>query len=243
MNTSKSDQDKITLSLNNNSCILSAMKGHHGLIIDEKSSQCDVFPTKGLIDKIQEIQETYYKQQSKNTFFKKSQKMEIAKTINKNIDLNILLENSVYIIPIVSSENKQNMIFIDYPTLKKFIHKDIYEQVTNYVLELYNICIQKYGNYIIYVNLDSFTISAAERYKDAIILFTQKCFNENINYQDFVDKVYILNTPSNISSVIQMLKPFFPKNFFDRVQHYTKDESENLMNQWKMQIVSNEITV
>jgi hypothetical protein len=57
-----------------------------------------------------------------------------------------------------------------------------------------------------------------------------------------MEKMYILNTPSTINTFMKMMNPFFPKNFLNKVEYYKKDESENLMNQWKMQIVSNEIT-
>jgi hypothetical protein len=73
-------------------------------------------------------------------------------------------------------------------------------------------------------------------------MFSRRCLNEpNINYGDLMEKTYILNTPSTINTLVQMINPFFPKNFLNRVEYYKKDESENIMNQWKMSIIKSEI--
>ena len=188
-----------------------------------------------LLKEMQEIQENMYKEHKKNTFFKKSQKLEIAKTVSQNFELSILLQKSIFIL-------QENKIYIDYTILKMFIYEGIYENVITHLLELYKICIQTYGNYIVYINLNGFTISAAERHKKAIIMFSRRCLNEpNMNYGDLMEKTYILNTPSTINILMQMINPFFPKNFLNRVEYYKKDESENIMNQWKMSIIKSEI--
>ena len=94
-------------------------------------------PDKNILYEMQEIENSLYQNQSKNMFFKKTQKNQIAKSISEQFNLKQLLANSVYIIP-----STPDCIYLDYPTLKMFIHEDIYQELIDHILVLYDTCIQ-----------------------------------------------------------------------------------------------------
>jgi hypothetical protein len=181
--------------------------------------------SKNILDEMQQIQNSLYQDQSKNMFFKKTQKNQIAKTISEQFSLKQLLANSVYIIP-----SRQDCIYLDYPTLKMFIHEEIYQELIDHILILYNICIKNHGHYSVYINLSGFTMSAAERHKNAIIMFSNQCVqNMEYNYVDLTKDIYILNTPSIMATLMQMFKPFFAKNIATLIKCHNKKESEDII--------------
>lgn len=185
---------------------------------------CDAF-NKNIVYEMQEIQNSLYNDQSKNMFFKKTQKNQIAKTISEKFDLKTLLANAMFIVP-----SAPDTIYLDYPTLKLFIHEEIYQHLIDHILSLYNICIAKHGKYSIYINLGQFTISAAERHKNAIIMFSNECLqNQKFDYVACIEHIHILNTPSIMSTLIQMFKPFFAKNIINIIKTNNKKESEDII--------------
>jgi hypothetical protein len=182
--------------------------------------------TKNIIYEMQEMQTGLYSQSGgKNLFFKKTQKLDIAKMISEKFDLNEIISTCIYILP-----GKKNEIYIDYTILKLFIHDDIHEKIIDYLLVLYNECVAKYGKFSLNLNLDGFTISAAERHKNAVKLFSQKCLDTpEYRYGELTEKIRIFNTPSIMETVVQMFKPFFAKNIAQRIELYKKNDSLDIM--------------
>lgn len=183
-----------------------------------------------IIDEIQKFQNNLYCEKGgKNMFFKKAQKNEIAKSVSQQFDLSLLLNNSIYI----SSDNE---IYVNYPTLKLFIHEEIYENIIDHLLNLFNKTILKYGNYSFNLNLEGFTVSAAERHKNAIILFSNKCLqNTDFEYSLLVNKIRILNTPSVIDILIKMFKPLFTIETTNKIKYFNKTDSIEIIEQLQLQ--------
>ena len=77
------------------------------------------------------LQSNYYSENKKKTFFKNSQKQDLAKTITQNIDVQLLMEKSVYIL-----ENS-DIVYIDYSILKTFLCEEIYEFSIQFLLNKY----------------------------------------------------------------------------------------------------------
>jgi len=184
--------------------------------------------TTNIIHEMQEMQTGLYNESGgKNIFFKKTQKLDIAKTISEKFDLQEIIDKCIYILP-----TKMNEIYIDYTILKLFIHDDIHEKIIDYLLVLYSECITKYGTFTLNINLDGFTISAAERHKNAVKLFSQKCLNtKEFRYGELNEKIRILNAPSIMDTLVQMFKPFFAKDLVHRIELYKKNESVNIIKQ------------
>lgn len=160
---------------------------------------------------IESLQTNYYDKNKKNTFFKNNQKQDLAKTITQHISINELMKKSVYTLP------DTNIVFIDYPILKTFLCEDVYHDCINYLLNEYQMTINKYGNYQVTVDLKGFTISAAQRYQKGVILFTDKCNESTTKFSEIMTKMTILNAPSMIESIQKFLKPFIDPQIVNKI--------------------------
>jgi hypothetical protein len=77
--------------------------------------------------------------------------------------------------------------------------------------------------------LNSFSISAAERYKSAINSFVNRCMNSNTEYSNLITNVFIYHTPSMMESISTLLKPFIDQSINNKIIYYTKAESDELL--------------
>ena len=153
-------------------------------------------------DQIAKLQEQYYSGTSKNRFFKNHQKLECATEVAQNMDLNVLLNRCIYIIP------NKNEIYIDYPKLKTFICPAIYQQIVEFATNLANECIDTHQVFSLHINLQSFTITAAQRYKDLIELFCNICLKKGAPFQVQLQFIHLYNYPSIIPMVHKMFAGF-----------------------------------
>ena len=173
-----------------------------------------------LLAQVNQFKHNYYSKNSKNMFFKKTQKADCAEKIAQQFDINILLSNTVYII------GDTNQVFFDYSVFKLYANESNYQQIVNYVLFLFDNVIRKHGSYITHVNLDSFTVSAAERYKKVIQTFNAACIcNTEFQYSQRLQSWYIYNPPSVIDMIHKILKPFIEPSVFNNARIISKEES------------------
>lgn len=177
-----------------------------------------------LVDLMEKYKETFYEKQSKNMFFKKGQKMDCAKEISQQFSLEEMIARTIYRIP------DTNKVIFEYPIFKLYATTDNYEQIVNRILVIYDEILLTYTHYEGHIMLDTFSISAAERYKQAIQLFCIKCMNSSTKYGDLMSSMYIYYTPSMMTSISALLKPFINPNIPERIIMYNKAESQPL---WK----------
>ena len=85
--------------------------------------------TSSLMKDLESFKEEYYNKNSKNTFFKKSQKADCAKKICEEYDIYELLKQTAYFIP------SNNEIFFNYPMFKLFANEENYNTIIDYVFE------------------------------------------------------------------------------------------------------------
>ena len=102
------------------------------------------------------MKENYYSVNSKNSFFKKSQKLDCAKFISESIDLNTLIDKTVYAIP------DKNIVFINYPVFKYYANPENYSQIIDHIINVFKYVIQYFGSYDVYINLSSFFLQLLE---------------------------------------------------------------------------------
>lgn len=176
------------------------------------------------IQQLLNIQNTYLEREGKNSIFKKSQKLDCAKNIASQFCLDDLLSKSMFIIP------DTYIIYVDYTVIKLYANPDNYDYITSYLVLLYDRCIMAYHTFEIHINLKSFTISAAERYKHAIQNFSQKCMDSSMRYSEKMKFMKIYNTPSMMETISRLLKPFFDPSILEKLVLYSKDESQPLIN-------------
>jgi len=172
-----------------------------------------------ILSKVEELKGIYFENNTKNMLFKKSQKDDCAKYISENIDINLLIEKTVYIIP------NTNIIVIDYPVFKLFANGDNYTRIIDHIMNLFDYAIKYYGNFEVNYNLESFTVSAAERYVPAVKEFCNRCLTQSTRYSDLMITFRILNTPTVMDMIITIFKPFTEKTVIQKLVLLKKEDT------------------
>lgn len=178
--------------------------------------------------KISSLQNQFYASSGgKNSIFKKQQKFECATTICENMGIDELIQKTFYRIP------NTNKIYGDYTVFKLYANPTNFEYISFKLLELTNSVYSEYGDYEAHINLDSFTISACERYKSFITTYCDKCFgcrpSDTDDTKCNLSKMYIYNTPSVIDSISKILKPLLHPDVRNRIVYYNKKDSPGIL--------------
>jgi len=183
----------------------------------------DITNSNNFSDKIARLTNQYYSENKKKTFFKNDQKKNFASSITNSIGFDELISNTFYIIP-----NTQS-IFIDYTVFKLYTIPEYYNEVVIYISSLIDQCICKYGNFNVHINIDTFTMSAAERYKHVISIFLNKCISTNSGYCLKLHKMFIYNTPNTFQTISKMLMPLIDNEVKSKIVLYDKNDSEEFL--------------
>lgn len=173
-----------------------------------------------LLKEIEEYQNKYYENNDKNTIFKNTQKNNLASSISSRFDTNKLLTMLCY--PIINT----NIVIIDYSVFKLFANPNNYEIITNHILGEFKKIIETYDNFECHINVNTFTISAAERYKNMIKIFCNKSLASDTLYSDKISKLIIYYPPSMIQSISKVFSPFINPNVKEKVIIYDKTSSD-----------------
>jgi hypothetical protein len=181
---------------------------------DKKNDESNEF-----IDKINTFKEDYYSKNSKNYFFKNAQKNELAQEISNQFELDKLLHSTAF--QIANTEN----VFFDYTVFKLYANDTNYNYIIQHVINLFNHCIIHFGKIVVHVNLDSFSVSAAERYKNIIILFNNACICSEYEYSTKIPQWFIYNTPSVLTMIQKLLKNILDPSIVKKALVYSKQES------------------
>ena len=175
-----------------------------------------------LIDSMEKYKEEHYEKE-KNLFFKKKQKLDFAKKMTEKFPLEEMIRSTIYIIP------NTNKVMINYTVFKLYANDDIYQYIIQTILGIFDTILQSYTSYEVHIILDTFTITAAERYKSIIKSFFESCMNSENNYVDKLDNMYIYYTPTMIDMITKLLSPFIHPELTKRVIYYSKLESPALI--------------
>lgn len=181
------------------------------------------FETNELIDKIENYKEDYYLKNSKNIIFKKSQKNELAQEISSQFDMTRLLNSTAFQI-----KNTEN-IYFDYTVFKLFANETNYNYIIQHVMNLFNNCIVHFNKIVVHVNLDTFSVSAAERYKNIIVLFNNTCVSTESDYETKIPNWYIYNTPNVLNMIHRLLKNIIDPKIIKKATMYPKYQSPRLL--------------
>lgn len=164
---------------------------------------------KSLLDQINQFKEEYYTKNTKNVIFKNSQKVHCAQEICQKFELNDLLEKTMYFIP------NTNHLFFDYMIFKMYANEQNYAFINAHILKQIIQCITLYGTYNVHMDLNTFTVSAGERYMKFVDLFMKTC-SDGIKDRGYfiserIQKLYLYNPPS----IMDILHKMFTK----RIEH------------------------
>lgn len=179
--------------------------------------------TNSIIDQMEEFKQNYYSLQGKNMLFKKTQKMDCAKLLSDAIDLSAAIDKTVFRVP------NTNKIVFNYNVFKLYANPNNYEQITDAVIRVYDEILKDNAKFEAHVILESFSMSAAERYKDGIRLFCNKCMGVSTKYANLLSNMYIYHTPAMFESISSLLRPFVDPTVTNRIILYSKTDSPALL--------------
>jgi hypothetical protein len=175
------------------------------------------------LDKISQVREAYYKENGKKSFFKNKQKFNCADVVLRHISIDTLLKNTFWIVP------GTNKVYFEYPVLKQFATPEIYIRIVEEVLKACSECVETHGSHEVHINLDTFTISAAHRFKDIIVMFCDECMRRETHFTERLVGIHLYNTPQIIDNISALLMPLIPPEVRPKLRIYTKQESGEMI--------------
>lgn len=175
--------------------------------------------TSSTLEQMAQLRESYYKENGKKSVFKNKQKFHCAEVVLQNIPIDILLKNTFWIVP------GTNKVYFEYPVVKQFATPENYIYIVDEVLKSCSDCVSTFGKHEVHVNLDTFTISAAHRYKDIITLFCDECMRRETHFTEKLTGIYLYNTPDIIDNISSLLMPLIPPEVRPKIHIYNKRES------------------
>lgn len=175
------------------------------------------------LTKVEQLKEDYYSQHKKNTLFKKSQKQDCALSICNTMDIQKLIENTMHII------KNTNAVYFSYPVFKLYASDKNYDQIIAHIFSLFHKCIENFETYQVHIDLNSYTVSACERYKPIFPVLFNECFRKEKTFSNKLDRLYIYNTPNTMETIIQIMRPLVDNNVRHKIVFYNKSESEEKM--------------
>jgi hypothetical protein len=175
------------------------------------------------INKLTNLRNQYYSDTGRNVFFKNKQKMECATTICNSIGLEQIIDKTIYCI------QNSNIVFFDYTIFKMYATPENYNQIVSHALLMCRHKISEHGKFEIHINLNSFTVSACERYKDIIQIFCNECLRSNTRYSINLSKLIVYNSPNMIDSISRIILPFIDPIVRNKITLYNKNESDSLL--------------
>ena len=176
-----------------------------------------------LTNKIEELKKAYYQNNQKCVLFKNKQKNECASTITNIIDTDTLFRNTIYTI------GQSNQLYFDYTVFKTYMNNSIVNDVLDYTIKLMQKLIQTYGSFVFHVNMDTYSITAHERYKHIYSLFFESCTKRDVDFNHHVSYVYVYNSPKILITLSPFFSSFLGRSVVQNVKMYSKTESKTLL--------------
>ena len=155
-----------------------------------------------ITDKIKKLKTEYYNEKGSSILFKNAQKMECATEIINNIPIHTLLRETIFIV-----ENT-NQIYIKYEILKSFANPSVYTSIIDHISNLVQVSITNHKSFELHINMNTFTITAANRYKVLIQMFCEKALQTNSIYHTKLNKIYLYNYPAIIPVLTKLFSSF-----------------------------------
>lgn len=177
-----------------------------------------------MLSKLTAIKETYYEGiQSKKVFFGKNKEKEnCAVSVANQISIEEVMAQSFFTFP-----QRPDMFYMNYPIMKLYMNQNNYQSITDKLIQVLQTSVASGGGdgIEVHINLNGFTVSAAERYKHIIEYFSHKCNEDNIVLTPFIAHVYIYYAPSAMPSIISLLQLFIQPDILARMTLISKEDS------------------
>jgi hypothetical protein len=176
--------------------------------------------TNDLLARINNLRIEYENENKKGFFPSKQYKFDCANTVLKTIDLDILLNSTLTILP------NSYHLFFDYTVFKTFATPELYDTIMKYAISKITNCITTYGTYEMHVNLNTFSVSAFHRYRPIIELYSHECNTNHMEFHEKIKTMHIYNVPSAVETISQLVGPLLSPLVRQKVVKYDKSASE-----------------
>ena len=176
-----------------------------------------------LENEIEKLKTEFYGSSKKSLFFTKKQKFECASQIMTKLSLDSLLQNTCRIIP------QYGLVYIDYVMFKSYATPEIFDYIADYIIQVFSDFRKDRGHLAVAINLDTFTISALERYKPIISIFCDKCFQQRNEFEKSLETFSIYNIPSTFDTIRILIAPLVAEEIRDKIRLVGKPESAKIL--------------
>lgn len=151
-------------------------------------------------------------------------------------DIYIYLQNTIYALKNIHTQELTNHIFIDYTIFKHFARIEFFPLIIEYFLSIINNTLVNFSTIELHINLHTLSISSIEKYKQLLFLFNDKGLCNIIPY---IHKTNIYNTPSMIEQICSLFSRIIPSlNIVTRpVIFYSVKESKEHVEMLKRHII------
>lgn len=175
-----------------------------------------------LMAQLEKFKEDYYSSNSKNVFFKKSQKKDMAQQVSSTFNLDDLVQRTIFVIP-----DTHHIIF-DYSVFKHYAHEDNYTDIIDYSRSLIQQCASNHGKFVIHANIGSLTITAIERHRKLMEIINQLYISGEDSLSQYFDELYMYYPPSMIESILSVVRPFLDTTLMSKLNVVSKKDSEQV---------------
>lgn len=174
-----------------------------------------------LLEKLNALRDSFYAKENKNALFKKTQKEMCARTVADQICVEDAIKTSFFA---VTKED----FYLNYPLMKLFLNDNNYVRIIEELIEAIQrtICENGHAQIRIHINLNGFTVSAAERYKHVLQLFSRTCHERQIALTPYIENVVIYYKPAVMDSIVELLSFCIEAEIKTRLLLIPKEESE-----------------
>ena len=171
-----------------------------------------------ILEQISQTKQKFYQDNTKSRIFKNTQKLQCAKQVSEQHNLQQLINLTVMVIP------NTNKLYFNYLMFKTYGHPDICCKLYDHFHKLVEDLVNKYGSFEMHINLSTFTVSACVRYQKMIML----SFDENPYLTSKMTLMNVYNTPNVIEQITGLLYNSV-KHLTSVTHFYKKDNSESLI--------------
>tara|TARA_B100001093_G_scaffold241005_1_gene230714 strand:- start:7750 stop:8322 length:573 start_codon:yes stop_codon:yes gene_type:complete len=180
-----------------------------------------------LEEQINSLKNEFYSNNQKKIIFKNKQKLDYAKVVSDSINLETLITNTF-----ITNENTDIILF-QYPIFKNYATYDNIKEIIKYFINLVTHKINCFNQYRLYVNLDSYSVTAHERFKNMYVLLFEIDNENHVIFNDKLHSLIVFNSPHILSTLNSFFSSFVDTSVVKKVtltsKKQTGDKLEKLL--------------
>lgn len=170
-----------------------------------------------LIENIKQLQLDYHSNPNiiKTFLNKKEIKKGCSEHVSRNINLDKLISETVYVI------DDTNKIFIDYTVFKVYSSQSNYQTIVDFLVNKIKFIMSIHKTFEVHLNLKSLTISGIERYRPIFQIYYDTCCKNGLYYDSAVlDQIVIYNTPMIVNIITPIMVKYTDQSIKSKITYH-----------------------